>query len=195
MQDKDQKLIWENYKSNLQEGTDGSTSDLTDHEKLKLAAGAAEQGKGPLAVNKPDDDKVKAEASRGSDDPDAFKLTADDLEQAESEYEGVRLSKFVDEHRSDLDKQQPVVLQGWDLVKHYGKVHAQQTSKVPGDSIEDAIRGTGVISIDRAVADEQRPGAQRAFIVSDFKVDLDEYKQVRAARGHQAKDMARWRHD
>lgn len=194
MQDKDQKLIWENYHNKLQEGTDGSTSDLTDRERLKLAAAAKKQGKGPLADDKPDE-QVKAEGSRRPEGPDDFKLTADELDHAESEYNGMRLSKFVNKHASDLNKQQPVVLQGWDIVKHYGKVHAQQTSKVPGDSIEDAIRGTGAISIDRAVAEEQRPGAQRAFIVSYYSNDLDEYKQTRAARGHQAKDMARWRHD
>lgn len=194
MQDKDQKLIWEEYQNKLTEGTDGGTSDLTEMEKLKLAADAAKRGKGPLADEQPEEEPVKQEGLR-DEDPNDFKLTADDVDEFEAKHNGMRLSKFVDKHKSDLDKEQPVVLQGWNLVKHYGKVHSQQTSRIPGDSIEDAIRGTGAISVDRAVADELRPGAQRAFIVTDFKVDLDEYKQVRAARGHQARDMARWRHD
>ena len=61
-----------------EEGTDGSTSDLTDREKFKLAAHAAKQGKGPLA----DKPKVKntknTEISKESDQPDD-----EDLEVAE----------------------------------------------------------------------------------------------------------------
>ena len=195
MQDKDQKLIWEEYQNKLTEGTDGGTSDLTEMEKLKLAADAAKRGKGPLADQESEDEQVKQESLRDPG-PDAFKLTSDDIAEAETKYNGMRMSKFVNKHKDDLQKEQPVVLQGWNIQKHYGKVHSNQSSKTPGSSIEDALKGLGgVISVDRAVADEQREGPPRAFIVTDFKVDLDEYKQILAAHGHQARDMARWRHD
>ena len=48
MKDADTKLIYEAY-NNINEGTDGSTTDLSQSEKMKLAGAAATQGKGPLA--------------------------------------------------------------------------------------------------------------------------------------------------
>ena len=63
MQDKDQKLIWEGYQNKLTEGTDGGTSDLTDMEKLKLAADAAKRGKGPLSDQKPEEENVETESN------------------------------------------------------------------------------------------------------------------------------------
>ena len=50
MKDSDAKLIFEAY-NGMNEGTDGSTDDLSQSEKLKLAANASAQGKGPM-VNK-----------------------------------------------------------------------------------------------------------------------------------------------
>ncbi len=43
-------------KSMKEEGTDGSTSDLTEREKFKLAADAGKRGKGPLAEDDEDED-------------------------------------------------------------------------------------------------------------------------------------------
>ena len=195
MQDKDQKLIWEKYQTKLVEGTDGGTSDLTEMEKLKLAADAAKRGKGPLADQETEDKQVKQESLRDPG-PDAFKLTADDIAEAEAKYNGMRMSKFVNKHKDILQKQQRVVLQGWNIQKHYGKVHSNQSSKIPGDSIQDALEGIGgVISVDRAVADEQREGPKRVFIVTDYSADSEQHDQITSARGHQARDMARWRHD
>lgn len=195
MQDKDQKLIWENYQTKLTEGADARTSDMTEMEKLKLAADAAKRGKGPLADQETQPRQVKQENIRSSD-PEAFKLTADDITQAEAKYNGMRMSKFVNKHMDDLQKKQPVVLQGWNIQKHYGEVHSNQSSKIPGESIQDALEGIGgVISVDRAVADEQREGPKRVFIVTDYSTDPQEHARVAAAQGHQARDMARWRHD
>ena len=50
MSNNDTRLIWERYNIKLHEGTDGTTSDLTEREKAILAAKAAKVGKGPLAV-------------------------------------------------------------------------------------------------------------------------------------------------
>lgn len=47
MKDTDTKLIYEAY-NNVNEGTDGTTTDLSQSEKMKLAGMAATQGKGPL---------------------------------------------------------------------------------------------------------------------------------------------------
>lgn len=48
MKDADTKLIYEAY-NNINEGTDGTTADMSQSEKMKLAGMAATQGKGPLA--------------------------------------------------------------------------------------------------------------------------------------------------
>ena len=52
MKDRDTQLIFEAYNRVL-EGTDGTTSDLTSNEKIRLAQSAAEQGEGPLADTQP----------------------------------------------------------------------------------------------------------------------------------------------
>ena len=195
MQDKDQKLIWEKYQTKLTESADSGTSDLTEMEKLKLATDAAKRGKGPLADQETPDKHVKQESSRDPD-PEAFKLTADEIEKAEAKYNGMRMSKFVNRHMDELQKKQPVVLQGWSIQKHYGEVHSNQSSKIPGDSIKDALEGIGgVISVDRAVADEQREGPKRVFIVTDYSTDPQEHDQITSAQDHQARDMVRWQHD
>jgi hypothetical protein len=111
MQDEDQKLIWESY---LNEGTDGSTSDLTEREKMKLAAYAAKKGKGPLAVKKENQvDRIR------NPDPEDFRMTADDWSKAEQEFGGLRLSKFVQQH--DVEMEQPVAVHATYVQKHYGK--------------------------------------------------------------------------
>lgn len=74
MQDKDQKLIWESY---VTEGTDGETSDLTPREKMKLAALAAQKGKGPLAV--------KEEENTEQRDTDYERMPVDELKQLSPE--------------------------------------------------------------------------------------------------------------
>jgi len=68
MKDRDSKLLWEAYDSGLEEGTDGSTDDLTEREKFKLAAAAAKAGKGPLA----DKPKPPVKTEDNHDEVDEF---------------------------------------------------------------------------------------------------------------------------
>lgn len=158
MQDKDQKLIWEKY-NKIEEGTDGSTSDLTEFEKMKLAAAAAKKGKGPLAVKK--------EASSDDD----FKMTESDFDQAEKELGGMRLSKFVKEH--DVDEKRPVSIHATHVQKHYGKIHTHEYSPTTGDSIADAMRGFGGGKLENLLRDERTRG--RTYIIT--KVDTGESAQ------------------
>lgn len=160
MKDEDQKLIWENY-IKIEEGTDGSTSDLTDREKMKLAAYAAKKGKGPLAVKKENrTDRMI------NPDPDDFKMTEDDWSEAEQKTGGLRLSKFVQQY--DVDKEQSVAIHATYIQKHYGKIHTAQKGSVTGTSIADAIRGFGGGTLKSALSTEQRMG--KGLIIT--KVDV-----------------------
>ena len=148
MRDKDQKLIWENY-NKIDEGTDGSTSDLTEREKMKLTAYAAKKGKGPLAVKKEDrSDRLR------NPDPKDFRMTEDDWSKAEQKFGGLRLSKFIQQH--DVDAEQPVAVYATHVQKHYGKIHAAEKGAVTGKSIADAIGGFGSGSLKRELDTEQR---------------------------------------
>ena len=61
----------ENYQ---EEGTDGSTDDLTDEEKLKLAAYAAKKGQGPLAKESDESDDEDLEVAEESEDEEDEEL-------------------------------------------------------------------------------------------------------------------------
>lgn len=77
----DFNLIWESYKNKLSEGTDGKTGDLTEREKMKLAAHAAKKNKGPLAK-----DKVKSEASHDNRTKEELEAEKKDLDSQDQKY-------------------------------------------------------------------------------------------------------------
>ena len=187
MQDKDQKLIWENY---LNEGTDGSTSDLTEREKMKLAAHAAKKGKGPLVVKK----ENRADRIHNPD-PEDFRMTEDDWAKAEQEFGGLRLSKFVQQH--DVDAEQPVAVHATHVQKHYGKIHASQKGAVTGSSVADAIGGFGGGSLKRELDAEQR--MSKGLIITKVETgdaaqaELDKKARMNASMSNWYKDLDRGR--
>lgn len=77
----DSNLIWESYNKKLSEGTDGSTDDLTEREKFKLAAHAAKKGKGPLAKKKEDEVNEASHDNRSKEELDAEKKDLDNQDQ------------------------------------------------------------------------------------------------------------------
>jgi hypothetical protein len=110
--DKDSQLIWEKYfqeknkkpdadgdgvpdwadkhdgeddHEEVEEGTDGSTGDLTEREKFKFAADAAKKGKGPLV----DKEKPQPEPKPKQNDESYGQIVADEekfLETAHKYY-------------------------------------------------------------------------------------------------------------
>ena len=129
MQDKDQKLIWENYNKSIPV----SKPKFTSKERDRLM-GVDKNTPKPVSI------KVNKEESDDTSTDD-FKMTEDDWSKAEQESGGLRLSKFVQQH--DVNAEQPVAVHATYVQKHYGKIHAAQKGAVTGSSIADAIRGFG----------------------------------------------------
>lgn len=84
----DSNLIWESYQEKITEGTDGSTDDLTEREKMKLAAHAAKKGKGPLTKPK---DKQRGRM-----------YNAEEIDEASHDN---RTKEELDAEKKDLDSQ------------------------------------------------------------------------------------------
>lgn len=142
MQDKDQKLIWENYNKSIPV----SKPKFTSKERDRLM-GVDKNTPKPVSI------KVNKEESDDTSTDD-FKMTEDDWSKAEQESGGLRLSKFVQQH--DVNAEQPVAVHATYVQKHYGKIHAAQKGAVTGSSIADAIRGFGGGPLKNALDSEQR---------------------------------------
>ena len=171
MQDRDQKLIWENY----DKGVPVSKPKFTSKERDRLM-GIDKDTPKPVSI------EVKKE-DRDGPSMDDFKMTEDEWLKAEQETGGVRLSKFVQQH--DVDAEQPVAVHATYVQKHYGKIHAAQKGTVTGNSIADAIRGFGGGPLKNALDEEQRKS--KGLIITkvetggDAAAELDKKSRMNAS--------------
>jgi len=156
MRDKDTKLIFEAYKGY----TDAETRDL----KKDL-----QQNKNNPHFRVPVDHKLKQlkkqtgkEKVSEQNDREQFHMSEEDFVKAEEELNGLRLSRFVQEH--DVDADQPVAIHATLVQKHYGKIHSHQYSPVTGNSIADAMRGFGAGKLRNLLRDEQERG--KSYIIT-----------------------------
>ena len=90
-----------------EEGTQGSTDDLTDEEKLKLAAYAAKKGKGPLAKESDESDDEDLEVAEESDDeptPEDWEAAEEQDKEQSDHSEAQKMATAEAKDKADLER-------------------------------------------------------------------------------------------
>lgn len=154
----DSNLIWESYNKKLSEGTDGNTDDLTEREKMKLAAHAAKKGKGPLAKEEDDEVNEASHDNRSKEELDAEKKDLDNQDQKHFRVPKDHKKKKIEDAEKSV-KENVVEEEMYDCVRDYmsdGYSRSEAEKMCSGRGYEESAGG-GMTSDALARSEQDNP--------------------------------------